>query len=101
MKTFYRNSGIFHYEKINLRIVLKIFLLLLLVHAMNINDSHAQYITNYLLKTHNNSPEYHNSLLYDNGTNIGLGTNNPQTKFDVIGSIRTNNQFISSIHMMY
>jgi hypothetical protein len=56
----------------------------------------AQWITHYLLKTINNSAEYVNSQLYDNGTNIGIGTALPGEKFDVVGgNIRTTGSFIS------
>ncbi len=38
------------------------------------------------------------SLLFDNGTNVGIGLTNPTAKLDVSGgAIRTNNQLISTI----
>jgi hypothetical protein len=36
-----------------------------------------------------------NSLIYDNGTNVGIGTASPIRKLDVVGAIRTNDQFDS------
>ena len=58
--------------------------------------AHAQWISHYLLKTLNNSAEYVNSQLYDNGTNIGLGTALPTEKLDVVGgNIRTTGSLIS------
>ena len=48
--------------------------------------------TNYLSKfTGTNS--IGNSLIYDDGTNIGIGKTNPGVKFDVVGDIRATGYF--------
>ena len=44
--------------------------------------------TNYLQKY--NGTNLANSLIYDNGTNVGIGTTNPGAKLDVAGIIRSN-----------
>ena len=49
-----------------------------------------QVTTNYIPKANSNS--FSNSLIFDNGTNIGIGTTSPNTILDVNGTInvRTN-----------
>jgi hypothetical protein len=47
---------------------------------------------------HNGTSWVANSVLFNNGTNVGIGTTNPGAKLDVSGgSIRTNNQLISTL----
>ncbi len=58
--------------------------------------SGAQLTTNFLLKTYNNSPEYVNSQIYDNGTVIGIGISAPAEKLDIFGNVRVSGRFISS-----
>jgi len=55
------------------------------------------FSTNYLLKG-NTTSALSSSILYDNGTNIGIGTTNPTEKLMIIGgSVSTDNQLISTI----
>jgi len=49
-----------------------------------------QPTTNYLSKFTSNST-IANSLVYDNGTNVGIGTTSPIFKFQVVGSAYVNN----------
>ena len=46
--------------------------------------------TNYLTKYSSSSAIAASSILYDNGTNIGIGSTVPRAKLDVVGSIMTN-----------
>jgi hypothetical protein len=45
--------------------------------------------TNYLPKYGGGSPTLINSLIYDNGTNVGIGTTSPSYKLDINGTFRT------------
>ncbi|NTU67127.1 MAG: hypothetical protein HGB08_04370, partial [Candidatus Moranbacteria bacterium] len=38
-----------------------------------------------------------NSIVYDNGTNVGVGTTNPGTALDVVGAIRSSGQLMSTV----
>ena len=49
----------------------------------------AQPTSNFLSKFTGNST-IANSLIYDNGTNVGVGTTSPADKFHVIGNVRIN-----------
>jgi hypothetical protein len=46
---------------------------------------------------HNGTSWVANSNIYNNGTNVGIGTTAPGMKLDVSGAIRTNNQLISTV----
>ena len=46
--------------------------------------------SNFLSKFFN-STQLDNSILFDNGTNIGIGTTSPGSKFDVVGDIKSRN----------
>lgn len=50
--------------------------------------------TNYIPKF-TGSTALGNSLVYDNGTNIGIGTTSPSYKLDINGTARTKNDFLN------
>ena len=45
---------------------------------------------NYVPKWTPNGTTLGNSIIFDNGTNVGIGTNLPQAKLDIVGGIRSN-----------
>jgi len=45
---------------------------------------------NYLPKWTPNGTTLGNSIIFDDGTNVGIGTNLPQAKLDIVGGIRSN-----------
>ena len=51
--------------------------------AVSLGQQTASYITKF-----STPPSIVNSLLYDNGTNIGLGTTSPAQKFHMFGTLR-------------
>ena len=40
-----------------------------------------------------------NSLVYDNGTNVGIGTNNPQSKLEVHGQLKIESSVDDMLHL--
>lgn len=52
---------------------------------------HGSGTLNYLTKWTPNGTNVGNSVLYDNGTNVGLGTNNPQAQLHTTGTVRLGN----------
>ncbi len=71
-------------------------LLLILGFTMTLPAAaQSTWTSNYLLKTYNNSPEYINSQVYDNGTFVGVGTTTPSQRLDVNGNVRASGAFIA------
>ncbi len=52
--------------------------------------------TNFLPKVENTSGDLVCSIVFDDGTNVGIGTTTPTSRLEVDGDIRTNQSFIAS-----
>lgn len=61
-----------------------------------LGNAQTTWTSNYLLKTFNNSSEYINSLVYDNGACVGVGTTSPTHRLDVNGNVHAAGTLLAS-----